>query len=164
MRFITLKTFLLISIFFVAVLVTLLVNSFVTRPTVQDATIPPPMASGSEEICVHCDPLVIVMDADGNVYSGKVRVGKITDPLDLTIKLKELVEERDSLSAYASGMDLNSEVPLPLCFDEPVYIKAEGDENLKALVRTLHEAGAGGLRLIVRKDHKKAYPVDSNSY
>jgi hypothetical protein len=90
MRFITLKTFLLISIFFVAVLVTLLVNSFVTRPTVQDATIQPPMASSIEEICVHCDPLVIVMDADRNVYSGKDRVGKITDPLDLTIKLKEL--------------------------------------------------------------------------
>jgi hypothetical protein len=43
-------------------------------------------------------------------------------------------------------MDLNSEVPLPRCFDEPVYIKAEGDENLKTLIRTLHEAGAERIR------------------
>ncbi len=161
MRFITLKTFTWISILFVVMLVTLLFNSFVMRPSTQDPTIAPPMVSGYEEELVHCDPLVIVMDADGNVYLGKNRVGSLSHRLDLTTKLKEAVEKRDSLMAYASGMDLNLEVPLPPCHDEPVYIKALGDANLRALVRTLQEAGVGAIQLRVIKDRKKVQAPDS---
>jgi hypothetical protein len=164
MRFTTLKTFIWISTLLVAVLVTLLVNSLVTRPTVQDATIPRPVASGDETSLVRCDPLVIVMDAEENVYWGKNRLGSMAHPLDLTSKLKEVIEERDSRLAYASGMNLSSGVPLPPCFDEPVYIKSADDANLKALVRTLHEAGVEATRLIVVKNRKKAQSAGSKSH
>lgn len=75
--------------------------------------------------------------------------------------MKEVIEASASRLAYAPGMDLSLEVPLPRCYDEPVYIKAASATNLEALVRTLQEAGAEASRVIVIKDRKKAQAPNS---
>lgn len=143
------------SIAFVAVLITFLVNSFM-RSIVPNATNARPMASADEEGHFYCDPIVIVVDDAGNIYLGKNRAGSLTDFLDLTTKLKEVIEKRNSLTLVTDGMDLNLEVPLPPCYEEPIYLKAGGDANLKALVRIVLESGVGPTQFKVIRDRKRA--------
>ena len=95
-------------------------------------------------------------DDAGNIYLGKNRAGSLTDPLDLTTRLKEAIEKRNSLRVFAVGMDLNLDVPLPPCYEEPVYLKAGGDADLKALVRIVLESGVGPTQFRVIRDRKKA--------
>lgn len=159
MHFITRKTLTWTTILFVAVLVTFIVNSFVTRLTVLDATIPPVLEADNERTPIldnGCDPLVFAMDAEGNVYSGRDRIGGLTTPLALSMKLKKVVEANVAHKPYAGGMDLNHEVPLQPCLEEPVYIRAVSDANdsrTLLLVKLLRGVGVDHIGFI--KDKKK---------
>ena len=161
MRLTTLKTFIWIPTLLIVAFVIFLVSLFVSRTMLQDSNIPPLLLSGdaqTEDQEIGCDLVVIVMDADGNVYSGKNCIGSLTHPLDLTTKLKEVVEARVSRMTYTRGMDLNHALLLPSCADEPVYVKAEGDANDRrtlVLVRALRKVGAKSIGLIVRKKPQK---------
>jgi hypothetical protein len=63
-------------------------------------------------------------------------------------------------------MDLNHALLLPSCADEPVYVRAKGDENDRhtlVLVRALRKVGARSIGLILRKrPQKKTIPPDSD--
>ena len=61
-----------------------------------------------------CEPIVIAMDANSNVYSGKNCIGSLTHLSDLKTKMKEVVEARGARMADARGRDLNLKIPLPL--------------------------------------------------
>ena len=148
------KKFIWFLIACVAVSLTFLVNSFIR--SIPNATNALPTASLDKEAHFYCDPIVIVADDQGNIYLGKNRAGSLTDSLDLTTKLKKVIEKRDSLRVFAVGMDLNLDVPPPPCYEEPVYLKARGDANLKALVRIVLESGVGPTQFMVIRDRKKA--------
>ena len=157
MRMTTSKTLIWIAILLIVVFAVILGNSFVSRRTQQEPNIPPVLESLNvqpETELIRCDPLVFVMDADGNIYYGKNIVGSLTKPGVLTIKVKEVIEARAARLAYAHGMDLNLELPLPGCVNEPVCLvvpERRDDVNVIALVKTLREVGAEPIRLIVRK-------------
>src|SRR6267378_1960758 len=152
------KTFIWVSILLIAGFGIFLAGSFLSHTELQQSTIPPLLESGDVQTKVQeigCDPVVLVMDADGNVYSGKNLIGSLANPLDLTTKLKEVIEVRASRLAYTRGMDLNLELPLR-CAHEPVYVKAHSlasDRRIMSLMRALREVGIKPTRLIV--DRKK---------
>jgi len=151
-----LKTFIWVSILLIAGVVIFLASSFLSRTGLQQSTIPPLLEFGNAQTEVQeigCDPVVIVMDADGNVYSGKNLIGSMANPLELTTRLKEVIEARASRLAYTRGMDLNIELPLR-CTNESVYIKAychANDSRILELIRALRQVGVNPTRLIIPK-------------
>ena len=138
----TSKTLSLIAIL-VIVLFAFIPGSFVSRKTPRDPNIPPVLESRNvlpETVLIRCDWLVFVLDANGNIYNGKNIVGSLANPVVLTTKVKEAIEARASQLAYSRGMDLNLELPLPRCVDEPVYAKASihaNDSRMISLVAVL---------------------------
>lgn len=145
MHLTALKTFLWVSILLTAGFGIFLASSFLSRTELQQSTIPPLLESGDVQTKIQeigCDQLVIVIDPDGNVYSGKNLIGSMANPLDLSTKLKEVIEVRASRLAYTRGMDINLELPLR-CANEPVYIKADNhsDRRILSLIRALREVG-----------------------
>jgi len=159
MRFITLKTLTWPMILLVAVLVIFLLNSYLSHPSVQDSSIPPLLEPGNEQTqaqYIRCDPLVIAMDSDGNVYSGRDFIGRLTNPSELTTRLKEVVEARIYRLAYTRALDLNLEVPPPRCSDGSVFIKTAGEANdggALLLTGVLQDVGIHPTGII--KDKKK---------
>ena len=137
-----------------------LVSSLVSRTMLQDSRIPsllePSDAQTAQEI--GCDSIVFVIDDNGNVYSGKNVIGSLADTLDLTTKLKKVIEAKASWLAYASGMDLKLELP-PRCTNKPVYLKTEShanDSRTLALIRALREVGINPTWLIARRKSREA--------
>ena len=157
MRINTSKTLLWIVILLIVAFAVIIGNSFVSQRTRQDPNIPPVLESLNvepETELIRCDPLVFVMDADRNIYYGKNIVGNLTGARDLATRAREVIEARSARLAYARGMDLNLELPLPGCVNEPVYLvvpEPEDDTNVIALVKILREVGAEPIRLVVRK-------------
>jgi hypothetical protein len=156
MRLTTLKTVIWISIVLFAVLALFFVGSLVSRTIYQDSNIDSPLMSDkaqTETPGTRCDPVVFVMTASGDVYSGKNLIGNLANPLDLPTKIKEVIEVSASRFSYAPDMDLSLEVPLR-CADEPVYIKSEGhvnDSRVSALIGALREVGVNPTWLIAKR-------------
>ena len=138
----------------------LLVNSFVSHITSQPPGLPPLLEARdhTEVQQTDCDRVVFVMDDSGNVYSGKTDIGSLSDRRGLTRRVREIIGARISALAYAGGMDINLELPLPRCVAEPIYAKANryaNDSQMKALVKVLQAAGAKPICLIVRRSPQK---------
>jgi len=152
----TTKILSLIAILVIVMVGVILSNSFVARIVSPDASIPPVLDSISvqtETHLVRCDSLVFEMDADGNVYHGKDVVGTLANPVVLTTRAREITEAFVAREEYSRGMDLNLELPLPRCTDEPLYIRADvyaKDKRLAALVRALQARTTQQTRLTVR--------------
>jgi hypothetical protein len=156
MRKTTLKTLIWISILLVAGIVIFRAGSFLSSTSLQQSTIPPLMESDDRQTEHHdtgCDPILIAIDADGNVYSGKNLIGSTTHPLNLTLKLKAEIEVRASRRAYTRGMDLNLELP-SRCINVPVYVKSDANANesgIVALIRALRDIGVNPNRVVIPK-------------
>lgn len=160
MRVTATKTVIRISILLFAGFAIFLVSSFVSHTMLENLNIDSPLMSDeaqTETPDSGCDPIVFVMDANGNVYSGKNVTGSLANTLDLTTKIREVIEMSASRLAYAQGMDLSLEVPLR-CANEPVDIKTEShadDSRIFALIRALREVGINPTWLIVKRKSRE---------
>jgi len=146
------------AILFIAVLTSVVVGFFVTRHNAHDASIPPVLERANEpvqSVDISFEPLVIGVDTEGLVYSGRDRVGSLASVMDLKTKLKELVDARVSRLAFSRGMNINDEVPILRCTEYSVFIRSAGeakDGRTLQLIRALREVGAHPPKVI--KDQK----------
>lgn len=160
MRFTNRQTLTWVVVLTGAVTIAFLAQVIRQRSIVQEAEIPPILETSSKQIEYSnsgCDPLVIGMDAEGMVYSGRDRIGSMADIMALKTKMKGVAESKRAQLVYAGGMDLNDEVPAPPCRDYSVFVKSPWDENDRRtiqLISLLEEVGIHPTRII--KDMKKS--------
>ena len=159
MPFITIKTWTWTVVLLAAVLTGYLIKFYAARSILNDDSIPPVLEAHNIQISdpnSWCEPLVIGMDADGNVYLGRNRIGNLDKPLFLKTELQNVIAAKSADIVYLSGMDLNQRIPLLRCADYSVVIKSPGDESDRRtlqLISLLREVGRSPTRII--KDRKK---------
>lgn len=164
MRVTTPKTLIWLSIILIVGMIIFRASSFLSRTRLQESTIPPLLVEPGDRQTEHhesgCDPILIAMDDDGNVYSGQDLIGSTAHPLNLALKLKAEIEVRTSRLAFTRGMDLNRELP-SRCINVPVYIKADTHETRAVeLIRALRDAGINPTRLVTAKARTLESPPD----